>query len=403
MSMYDGRRRLLTCIAVTWFVAASAFAVLVPSRGQASASVEVPVIYFYTEGCSECQAVEILLTQVESRYAVKVLARYEALDEQGASVRSALDDTYGTPAEQRGVAPTIFIGRQVLLRQADISAGLEQAVKTSTTSDVQYLQEAYTRALSSSGGSQEEFFRGFGILTVIGAGLLDGVNPCAFATLIFFISYLIMRSKRKKDILLVGLAFGAGVFSAYFAAGLGLYRYVAQASWFFAAAKWFYLVIGLFSVVIAFLSARDAYRVRHGKLEDMSLQLPARQKDAIHRLIRKTANTGFLATSAFLVAFPVSLFEFLCTGQTYLPTIVLIYSQNILRARATLLLVVYNLLFILPLIVITVVAYAGTSSERMVAWLTRNAVTVKVATTVLFLAMGGFLLQRALTLLGVIH
>lgn len=385
---------LMTVVVLAW---------LLPARVRASTPVEVPVVYFYTEGCSECQAVELLLTQLESRYAIKVIARYEALDKDGARVRSALDDAYGTPADQRGVAPTIFVGRRVLLRQAGIEANLEQIVKTSTAADGQYLQDAYAKALQSSGGSQEELFRGFSILTVIGAGLLDGVNPCAFATLIFFISYLIMRSKKKRDILLVGVAFGAGVFLAYFLAGLGLYKYVAQAKWFFAIARWFYLAIGLFALVIAALSFRDAYRVRRGKLEDMSLQLSQRQKRAIHGLIRKTANTGFLATTAFVVAFPVSLFEFLCTGQTYLPTIVLIYSQSALRARATLLLVVYNLLFILPLLVITFVAWLGTTSDRMTGWLTKNAVVVKIATAVLFLAIAAFLIVRAFTLLGVIR
>lgn len=384
-------------------MAAVVLAWLLPSRARASAPVEVPVVYFYTEGCSECQAIELLLTDLESRYPIKVIARYEVLDKDGARVRSALDDAYGTPVDQRGVAPTIFVGRTVLLREAGIKTGLEQIVKTATAADGQYLYDAYAKALQSSGGSQEDLFRGFSILTVIGAGLLDGVNPCAFATLIFFISYLIMRSKKKRDILLVGAAFGAGVFLAYFLAGLGLYKYVAQAKWFFAIARWFYLAIGVFALIIAALSFRDAYRVRRGKLEDMSLQLSQRQKKAIHGLIRKTANTGFLATSAFVVAFPVSLFEFLCTGQTYLPTIVLIYSQSALRARATLLLVVYNLLFILPLLVITFVAWLGATSERMTGWLTRNVVVVKIATAVLFLVIAAFLLVRAFTLLGVIR
>jgi cytochrome c biogenesis protein CcdA/glutaredoxin len=359
------------------------------------------VVYYYTEGCSECGAVEQLLESLSASYSFTIVRKYDALDKAGSKVRASLDEQYGVAANQRGTAPTLFIGKHAFVRERAIRDGLEDALKTSTAADDAWLTAALATADKGT-STAEDAFKTFSVLTVIGAGLLDGVNPCAFATLIFFISYLIMRSKRKRDILVVGMSFGAGVFVAYFLAGLGLYKYVAQAPWFFAIAKWFYLVIGLFALVIAFLSLRDAIRVRHGRLEDMTLQLPSRQKDAIHRLIRKTANTGFLASSAFLVAFPVSLFEFLCTGQTYLPTIVLIYSQSALRARATLLLVMYNLLFILPLVIITVVAWLGTTSERMVAWLTRNAVIVKVATTVLFLIIAAFLLTRALTLLGVL-
>ena len=61
-------------------------------------------------------------------------------------------------------------------------------------------------------------------------------------------------ARRSRDILLVGAAFGAGVFLAYFLAGLGLYKYVAQAKWFFAIARWFYLAIGVFALIIAMLS-----------------------------------------------------------------------------------------------------------------------------------------------------
>ena len=367
----------------------------------APSETSIPIIYYFTEGCSECRAVEQQVEALASTYDFYIYRKVDSLDAAGAKVRSALDTEYGVPDAQRGVAPTIFIGDDVFIREPAIKAGLEQALRESTPLSNQHLLDAWTAA-GQSGAEPTDLFKTFSVLTVIGAGLLDGVNPCAFATLIFFISYLIMRSKSKRDILFVGLAFAAGVFIAYLAAGMGLYQVVSRASWFFALSKWFYLVIGIFAAVIAVLSVRDAWRARHGDLGDMTLQLPERNKGIIHKLIRNQARTGFVATSAFLVAFPVSLFEFMCTGQTYLPTIVLIVSQDALRARAALLLVVYNLLFIFPLVLITGIAYLGVTSEHLVAWLKKNATPVKAATAVLFVALAGFLLVRALTLFGVI-
>jgi cytochrome c biogenesis protein CcdA len=368
----------------------------------APSATSTPLIYYYTEGCSECRAVEQELEALASTFDFYIFRKVDSLDAAGAKVRSVLDTEYGVPDAQRGVAPTIFIGDDVFIREPAIKAGLEKALRESTRLSHQHLLDAWASAEKSGGKEPTDLFKTFSVLTVIGAGLLDGVNPCAFATLIFFISYLIMRSKSKRDILFVGLAFAAGVFIAYLAAGLGLYQVVSRASWFFALSKWFYLVIGIFAAVIAVLSVRDAWRARHGDLGDMTLQLPERNKGIIHKLIRNQARTGFVATSAFLVAFPVSLFEFMCTGQTYLPTIVLIVSQDALRARAALLLVVYNLLFILPLVLITGIAYLGVTSEHLVAWLKKNATPVKAATAVLFVALAGFLLVRALTLFGLI-
>ena len=373
-----------------------------PAYAADSAPAATPIVYFYSEGCSECQAVEQYLASLESAYNVTIYKKYDALDKAGVGIRASLDEQYQVPASERGVAPTIFVGDHAFVREKAIKEGLEDALRSSTAISRQHLLDAYKTAEKGGGSEPADVFKTFSVLTVIGAGLLDGVNPCAFATLIFFISYLIMRSKSRRDILFVGLAFAAGVFLAYLAAGLGLYQLVSRAKWFFALSKWFYLAIGVFAAVIAALSVRDAWRARHGDLGDMTLQLPERNKGIIHRLIRDQARTGFVATGAFLVAFPVSLFEFMCTGQTYLPTIVLIFSQNVLRDRAALFLIVYNLLFVLPLVLITSIAYFGVTSEHLVAWLKKNATVVKVATAVLFVALSTFLMVRALTLFGVL-
>jgi len=53
-------------------------------------------------------------------------------------------------------------------------------------------------------------------------------------------------------------------------------------------------------------------------------------------------------------------------------------------------------------VLITSIAYFGVTSERLVAWLQKNATVVKVATAVLMVALSSFLIVRALTLFGVL-
>ena len=57
---------------------------------------------------------------------------------------------------------------------------------------------------------------------VLGSGLLDGVNPCAFATVVFLLSYLQLRHPRRRQLWQVGLGFVVGVFATYYVLGLGL-------------------------------------------------------------------------------------------------------------------------------------------------------------------------------------
>ena len=63
-----------------------------------------------------------------------------------------------------------------------------------------------------------------GWLTVVLAGLVDGLNPCAFATLIFFVSYLTLSGRKGREVIMVGAAFTIGVFLAYLIVGLGFYK-----------------------------------------------------------------------------------------------------------------------------------------------------------------------------------
>jgi cytochrome c biogenesis protein CcdA len=60
------------------------------------------------------------------------------------------------------------------------------------------------------------------------AGLIDGVNPCAFATIIFFLSYLQIARRTPREMLMVGIAFISAVFLAYFLAGLVLHKVLEQ-------------------------------------------------------------------------------------------------------------------------------------------------------------------------------
>jgi hypothetical protein len=70
--------------------------------------------------------------------------------------------------------------------------------------------------------SMVDRFKSLGVLNIILAGFINGCNPCAFATLIFFISYLTMVGRKRREIFLVGMGFSATVFVTYLLIGLGI-------------------------------------------------------------------------------------------------------------------------------------------------------------------------------------
>jgi cytochrome c biogenesis protein CcdA len=84
----------------------------------------------------------------------------------------------------------------------------------------------------------------------------------------------------------------------------------------------------------------------------------------------------------------VSLLEAACTGQVYLPTIVYIVKNTKLRLKALTYLILYNLMFILPLIVIFILSLVGFSSQKFNVFLKKHLGTIKIILAFIFLLLG---------------
>ncbi|MCD6355670.1 MAG: hypothetical protein J7L66_00165 [Anaerolineaceae bacterium] len=234
-------------------------------------------------------------------------------------------------------------------------------------------------------------------LTVVLAGLVDGLNPCAFATLIFFVSYLTLSGRKGREIILVGTMFTLGVFLAYLLIGLGFYKVLDLLGTLLnTIARWVYGLTALLCIALAVFSFKDVRKVREGKLEDMSLKLPDGLRKHINAVIRKGRSANRYIIIAFFTGMIISLLELACTGQIYLPTIIFVSSMPELRLRAIAYLIIYNLLFILPLVVVFILAYFGTTSKELTHFLQKHTAGVKIGLGIIFLALGSWLLFSAI-------
>jgi hypothetical protein len=65
-------------------------------------------------------------------------------------------------------------------------------------------------------------------------------------------------------------------------------------------------------------------------------------------------------------------------------------------------LIVYCLAFVVPLIVVFVVSYMGTSSRKLGMLLNRHTATIKLITAVLFVAIGFWLVYDTLHTWGIL-
>ena len=110
-------------------------------------------------------------------------------------------------------------------------------------------------------------FHGFGTLAVAGAGLLDGINPCAFATIVFFISYMNLVGRGRKEMLIAGGAFALAVFVTYLLVGVGTLSFMSYLNQFSGVAKCVYLLAATATFALAGLSLYDAVKAKAGQNE----------------------------------------------------------------------------------------------------------------------------------------
>lgn len=189
----------------------------------------------------------------------------------------------------------------------------------------------------------------------------------------------------------MGAAFTLGVFLTYLAVGFGLLKFLASLPFLSAISRWVYGLTALLCLVLATGSLYDWWQARRGRPEEMRLKLPLRLRRWINHVIREGAGLRAFVPVAFITGMAISLIELACTGQVYLPTIIFVLGVPELQARAALYLILYNLLFVLPLVVVFVLAYLGTTSEQLGQFINRRAATVKLLTAGLFLVLAGWL------------
>ena len=348
----------------------------------------VHLAYFFKPGCAECDRVAYDLGLLQGRYPNLRVTTFDITNRQ--SLNWALAERVGLPVGRRLVTPAVFVGDDALVGSDLTFDRLEALIRRYQDTGAPPIWTGIEAGAASRG--IVNFFRSLGPLAVIGAGLVDGLNPCAFATIVFFISYLAFLGRSRREMILIGAAFTLGVFVAYLLAGLGALRFIEALSGLWVAGRLVYGLMAALCLAFAALSVHDARQAWRGRPEAMQLRLPRALQKRVHQVIRQNSSRSAFVGVAGFTGLVVSVLELACTGQVYLPTLLFVQGEPGLRAHALSYLVLYNLFFVAPLIVVFVVAAFGVSSARLAGLVQRHTGSVKLLTAIVFAVLGAFLL-----------
>jgi cytochrome c biogenesis protein CcdA len=266
--------------------------------------------------------------------------------------------------------PTIIIGNHALVGEDQIRAQLEQVIL-----EEQALPAAETNGTVNITAAKNcpGMFTTLTIPLVIFCAGIDSINPCALTVLIILLLSIIALQSRRQ-VLMVGITYIAAVFLFYLLSGIGIFSFVhlsGVSSLIATAAAVIAIVLGLVNIIDA-----------AWKKEGFILAIPESKKPVIERYIRTAT-----LPAAFVLGVLVGIFELPCTGGIYL-TILSLMSSTMTLSEGIPWLLLYNFIFILPLILILLVVVFGISPERVNTWRLENRRMLRFAIGLAMILVG---------------
>lgn len=214
-------------------------------------------------------------------------------------------------------------------------------------------------------------------LMVLGAGLLDGINPCAFAVLLLFVAFLFTLQRGRADLLAFGFTYIGAIYITYLGIGIGLLK-VFQLGAPHLMAK---LGAGLM-IVLGLVNIKDFFWYGIGP----SLTLPKAGSAARDRWMRRAT----LPATA-VVGFLVGICEFPCTGGIYVGILGLLSTQaSFWNGFAYL--TIYNVMFVLPLVALLLVIGNRRVVGQFSRWMATNKKQLRLGQGLVMIGIGAAIL-----------
>ncbi len=220
------------------------------------------------------------------------------------------------------------------------------------------------------------------LTTVLLTAAIDSINPCAIGVLILMISVILSAKKSVKRLLLLGFLYIFSVLTVYFLAGLGLVYFLTKIP--LVLTEYISIIVGTLISFAGLLEIKDYFW--YGRW--FSLSIPPIFAKKLDNYASKATIPGVIFLGAF-----VSGVELPCTGAPYLAIITLL--SQYFDFTAFIMLVIYNIVFVMPLIIILLLVAAGKKLYSIKKWKIENRAYMRLLVGLLLIAMGWLLILIA--------
>jgi thiol-disulfide isomerase/thioredoxin len=324
-------------------------------------SFAIDIDFFYGQGCPHCAATSETLASYVDEYNLSITTHEVYYNPGERQLLFSYYDMFGYDPAQGGV-PTTIVGKAMVIGELkdeqwemlfkDCQDGCPPVILSVNNFNLSDGGESAHNEAQSDPIEEKDEAAALTIPVLIGAAIVDSINPCTIAVMVLLIG-AVMMSKGKQSALVSGMVFTGVIFIMYMLYGLGIMKAIAA----FELTNIFYLLvtIGAFALSIMEFNAYLNYKPGF-----MAVEMPMWLRPHA-----KKATSG--ATSPFGVAIAAvlcSLFLLPCSSGPYLLVLGMLAKAATIQTIGYLLL--YNLFFVLPMLIITLAIHAGKTSAEQV-------------------------------------
>lgn len=338
----------------------------------------VDAVFVYGNGCPHCTTAK---SYIESN-----LDKYPDLNIIYIEINENIDyvlelyQKYNVSTSSQGGVPILFIGNTFLLGDKQIINQIEPTyLKCKEECNNPINEETTTKPKNE-----------FSLNSLIFLAFADAVNPCELAVLIILMTTILTQFPgKKKKALYAGLAFSSAIFLMYAVFGILIiagFKFLGE--YLNLSNTLFFATLSVLAIILGLLNLKDAVVYGGG---GFIMEVPQKWRPKMKALIQGTTSVK----GAFVVGLIVSLFLTPCTAGPYFVATGMLSSFDWIIS--ILYFILYMLIFISPMITITLITYLGFAKvEDMGGWRERNLKKLHLVAGLILLLIGIMMLLWSL-------
>ena len=313
------------------------------------AFAQLDLTFYYGTGCPHCAATEKTFEKLGETYDLNIISKEIYSNSENRDEMLSYYEKFNISSLFGGV-PTTIINEKVMI----IGEMKENNWKT-------ILNECLLDNCEGvySDQSLDQFSGELTLAIVIGAALVDSINPCTIIIMVMLLGVILLTDGKKK-MLFSGLLFIVIIYLLYFIFGLGILKAIDDTN----SSVIFYSIITLAALALTIMEINAYFNYKPGFL---SVEVPMFLRPYMKQAIKGATSYPGVAIAAFLCSF----FLLPCSSGPYLVVLAQLSESIKLDSFSLILeplgyLILYNFVFVLPMLIILFAIYYGKISAETI-------------------------------------